>query len=162
MIRKKKTNILNGFSSIEICVVGAILTTFLIPVFTLMTRGSSGTIRNRNEIIAQQYASNYIAYCNVETFDGKELKETEEKEINELNIELKDGSVINIDKTEKNFKRLVSIKDFPDTDERPYVSNYITTSKYTIWNFIFLNLFEQFRRLANFYFLIIYVCCLCF
>ena len=42
-----------------------------------------------------------------------------------------------------------------DTKERPYVSNYITTSKYTAWNFLFLNLFEQFRRLANFYFLII-------
>ena len=126
MIKKKKINRFNGFSSIEICVVGAILTTFLIPVFTLMTRGSSGTIRNRNEIIAQQYASNYIAYCNVETFDSEKLKEIEEKEINELNIELKDGSKINIDKTEKNFKRLVSIKDYPDTDERPYKYKIIT------------------------------------
>ena len=126
MIKKKKINRFNGFSSIEICVVGAILTTFLIPVFTLMTRGSSGTIRNRNEIIAQQYASNYIAYCNVETFDSEKLKEIEEKEINELNIELKDGSKINIDKTEKNFKRLVSIKDYPDTDERPYKYKRIT------------------------------------
>ena len=126
MIKKKRTNILNGFSSIEICVVGAILTTFLIPVFTLMTRGSSGTIRNRNEIIAQQYASNYIAYCNVEVFDSEKLKEIEEKEINELNIELKNGSVINIDKTEKNFKRLVSIKDYPDTDERPYKYKIVT------------------------------------
>ena len=42
-----------------------------------------------------------------------------------------------------------------DGPERPYTSNYITTSKYTVWSFLFINLFEQFRRLANFYFLII-------
>ncbi len=126
MIRKQKINRLNGFSAVEICVVGAILTTFLIPVFTLMSKGSSGTIRNRNEIIAQQYASNYIAYCNAATFDSEKLAETEEKVINELNIEFKDGSVINIDKTENNFRRLVSIKDFPDTDERPYKYKVVT------------------------------------
>lgn len=33
--------------------------------------------------------------------------------------------------------------------------NLITTSKYTLVNFIPRNLFEQFRRLANFYFLVI-------
>lgn len=35
-----------------------------------------------------------------------------------------------------------------------YSSNGITTSKYTIINFIPKNLFEQFRRIANIYFLI--------
>ncbi|GAB6027859.1 hypothetical protein CHUAL_002077 [Chamberlinius hualienensis] len=38
-----------------------------------------------------------------------------------------------------------------------YPNNQIITSKYTLWNFIPKNLFEQFRRLANFYFLIIAV-----
>lgn len=34
-----------------------------------------------------------------------------------------------------------------------YPDNSIKTSKYTILNFIIKNLFEQFRRIANFYFL---------
>ncbi|XP_078614739.1 phospholipid-transporting ATPase IF-like isoform X2 [Branchiostoma floridae x Branchiostoma japonicum] len=34
-----------------------------------------------------------------------------------------------------------------------YPDNTITSSKYTAWNFIPKNLFEQFRRIANFYFL---------
>lgn len=42
--------------------------------------------------------------------------------------------------------------DPPEHCDRP---NLITTSKYTIVNFIPKNLFEQFRRLANFYFLVI-------
>jgi len=35
------------------------------------------------------------------------------------------------------------------------MKNSIRTTKYTIWSFLFVNLFEQFRRLANFYFLLI-------
>jgi magnesium-transporting ATPase (P-type) len=34
-----------------------------------------------------------------------------------------------------------------------YANNYIKTSKYTLITFLPLNLFEQFQRLANFYFL---------
>uniref|UniRef100_A0A4W3IID2 Phospholipid-transporting ATPase n=1 Tax=Callorhinchus milii TaxID=7868 RepID=A0A4W3IID2_CALMI len=36
-------------------------------------------------------------------------------------------------------------------------NNRIVSSKYTYWNFIPKNLFEQFRRIANFYFLIIFL-----
>eukprot|EP00002_Diphylleia_rotans_P002255 TRINITY_DN1142_c0_g1_i3.p1 TRINITY_DN1142_c0_g1~~TRINITY_DN1142_c0_g1_i3.p1 ORF type:complete len:1128 (-),score=228.66 TRINITY_DN1142_c0_g1_i3:381-3764(-) len=36
-----------------------------------------------------------------------------------------------------------------------YCKNQVVTSKYHIWDFIPRNLFEQFQRLANFYFLII-------
>uniref|UniRef100_A0A6I8S9Y8 Phospholipid-transporting ATPase n=1 Tax=Xenopus tropicalis TaxID=8364 RepID=A0A6I8S9Y8_XENTR len=38
-----------------------------------------------------------------------------------------------------------------------FCDNRIVSSKYTIWNFIPKNLFEQFRRIANFYFLIIFL-----
>ncbi|XP_050694501.1 phospholipid-transporting ATPase ID-like isoform X3 [Eriocheir sinensis] len=38
-----------------------------------------------------------------------------------------------------------------------YAKNYIKTSKYTLFNFVPYNLFEQFQRLANFYFLCLLV-----
>uniref|UniRef100_A0A674E7X7 Phospholipid-transporting ATPase n=1 Tax=Salmo trutta TaxID=8032 RepID=A0A674E7X7_SALTR len=38
-----------------------------------------------------------------------------------------------------------------------YPDNRIISSKYTFWNFVPKNLFEQFRRIANFYFLIIFL-----
>ncbi|KAF2356558.1 P-type ATPase subfamily IV [Trinorchestia longiramus] len=38
-----------------------------------------------------------------------------------------------------------------------YAKNYIKTSKYTLINFVPYNLFEQFQRLANFYFLCLLV-----
>ena len=34
-------------------------------------------------------------------------------------------------------------------------NNQVTTAKYQWWNFIFLNLFQQYKKLANIYFLII-------
>ena len=38
-----------------------------------------------------------------------------------------------------------------------FTKNEIISSKYTVWNFLPVNLFEQFRRVANFYFLSIAV-----
>ena len=46
----------------------------------------------------------------------------------------------------------------PLTDERtgqPFIDNYIRSSKYTLWNFLPRQLFAQFSKLANFYFLIV-------
>ena len=38
-----------------------------------------------------------------------------------------------------------------------YNNNHIKTSKYTLVTFLPLNLFEQFQRLANFYFLCLFI-----
>ncbi|GAM27227.1 hypothetical protein SAMD00019534_104020 [Acytostelium subglobosum LB1] len=57
-----------------------------------------------------------------------------------------------------NFKgnsRNVYINDMERNREYKYCGNTVTTSKYTLITFLPKNLFEQFCRLANFYFLII-------
>ncbi|XP_067851314.1 phospholipid-transporting ATPase IF isoform X2 [Heptranchias perlo] len=41
--------------------------------------------------------------------------------------------------------------------QQKFPDNRIVSSKYTVWNFIPKNLFEQFRRIANFYFLVIFL-----
>ncbi|KAJ7310433.1 hypothetical protein JRQ81_007349 [Phrynocephalus forsythii] len=58
--------------------------------------------------------------------------------------------------------RTVLVGHRPVSERETYVpqkfcSNQIVSSKYTIWNFLPKNLFEQFRRIANFYFLIIFL-----
>ncbi|KAK6921823.1 P-type ATPase, N-terminal [Dillenia turbinata] len=55
------------------------------------------------------------------------------------------------------FSRVVYCNE-PDSDEAMalnYVGNYVKTTKYTLASFLPKSLFEQFRRVANFYFLII-------
>lgn len=41
--------------------------------------------------------------------------------------------------------------------EEHFVNNYVRTARYTFYNFLFINLFEQFGRIANLYFLLIAV-----
>jgi hypothetical protein len=43
------------------------------------------------------------------------------------------------------------------SNAQEFPSNEISTTKYTYWNFIFKNIFEQFRRYQNFYFLLVCV-----
>ena len=42
-------------------------------------------------------------------------------------------------------------------NKKNFGSNYISTARYRWWNFIPLNLFNQFRKVSNFYFLIIMI-----
>ncbi|XP_069468899.1 phospholipid-transporting ATPase IG isoform X2 [Ambystoma mexicanum] len=58
--------------------------------------------------------------------------------------------------------RTVYVGHRPGSETDAYIpqkfcDNRIVSSKYTVWNFIPKNLFEQFRRIANFYFLIIFL-----
>ncbi|KAK0098029.1 hypothetical protein PV326_011702 [Microctonus aethiopoides] len=50
--------------------------------------------------------------------------------------------------------RIFRIDSCSDSANTCFPKNQIRTNKYTVWNFIPKNLFEQFRRVANFYFLV--------
>ncbi|XP_017777528.1 PREDICTED: probable phospholipid-transporting ATPase IM isoform X2 [Nicrophorus vespilloides] len=54
-------------------------------------------------------------------------------------------------------QRRIRANDRAFNSQFKYANNYIQTSKYTVLTFLPLNLFEQFQRLANFYFLCLLV-----
>ncbi|KAL2523332.1 putative phospholipid-transporting ATPase 8 [Forsythia ovata] len=58
---------------------------------------------------------------------------------------------------QKGFSRVVYCgePDNPEQLQLRYRSNYVSTTKYTAFNFIPKSLFEQFRRVANIYFLVV-------
>ena len=51
--------------------------------------------------------------------------------------------------------RTVRVNNFPANSRKAYASNELRTAKYTPLNMIPKSLFEQFRRVSNFYFLIV-------
>ncbi|CAG5102645.1 Similar to ATP11B: Probable phospholipid-transporting ATPase IF (Homo sapiens) [Cotesia congregata] len=50
--------------------------------------------------------------------------------------------------------RIFTINPTNNPADTIFQNNQIKSSKYTVWNFLPKNLFEQFRRIANFYFLL--------
>ncbi|KAK9090419.1 hypothetical protein Sjap_023596 [Stephania japonica] len=58
---------------------------------------------------------------------------------------------------QKGYSRVVYCNepDHPDAKRLNYRGNYVSTTKYTVLNFIPKALFEQFRRVANLYFLVV-------
>ncbi|CAM8894152.1 unnamed protein product [Rhodiola kirilowii] len=57
----------------------------------------------------------------------------------------------------KGYSRVVYCNDpeSPEAVELNYIGNYVSTTKYTAVNFLPKSLFEQFRRVANIYFLVV-------
>ncbi|XP_020234713.1 probable phospholipid-transporting ATPase 8 isoform X2 [Cajanus cajan] len=57
----------------------------------------------------------------------------------------------------KGYSRVVHCNDLdnPEAVQLNYGGNYVSTTKYTAFNFIPKSLFEQFRRVANIYFLVV-------
>ena len=53
--------------------------------------------------------------------------------------------------------RQIRANDFTFNAQFKYAANYIKTSKYNALTFVPMNLFEQFQRLANFYFLVLMI-----
>lgn len=115
-----------GFSLAEICIACGVLVTLLVPVFTLMSRSSSGTIRNRNEILAQEYVSNIISYCNLLSYDadflkvdssGEVTKEIGEIKMNKIICKSEDVKIELADELSKIVKKkTIKVKEFAEDD----------------------------------------------
>ena len=76
---------------------------------------------------------------------------------NNNNINANNGAKNDSKATKKkaSYKLLINDPSFLTEEGAHYPDNIIVSSKYTIFTFLPLNLFEQFRRIANIYFLMI-------
>ena len=126
-----------GFSIVEICIACVIFMILLVPIFTIMSKGNSGAIHNKNEFSAKQLASNIIAYCNLIPFNSPEIIEGEDI-INKLKLNSQENDLIEIDgnkqinfaEIDENFLRLIKVKKVSVKDiemsELPYKYKFVT------------------------------------
>lgn len=117
-----------AFTLIEICLACIVLMLILLSVFALMQQGNIGTVHNRNEIIAKQYASNIIAYYNLIPFkDVVELDEFVLKNENGFNVNLDEKLEASFKNLEPKKKSKVRIKHFKNQNW-PYEYKFVTVT----------------------------------
>lgn len=100
-----------GFSLTEIMVSCLVLGIMMVPVFMMFSKSTTGTTRNRNEILAQQHASNLLAYATSLNY-GEAFLNQGSYEIKDKIVTSSDGTEIDLSMEESIYKRNLEIKDY--------------------------------------------------
>ncbi len=106
---------LNGFSFVEILFAVVLLGFLIAPIFTLLNQSSSGTVQNRNDILAQQHATNLLAYAYALPYDDAFLSPGPAREVKELNVSA-NGASLNLGMEEEMFTRTLEVDEQKPVD----------------------------------------------
>jgi hypothetical protein len=70
-----------AFSFVEILVAVVCLAMVMIPLTTMFSFSSSGTIQNRNDLLARQHAANILDYAYSLAYDDSFLEPVSQKSV---------------------------------------------------------------------------------
>lgn len=116
-----------GFSFVELMVAILILAMGLLPIFWFFSRSNMGTIKTRDEILAQQYAAELIDYAKARGFAANEVTGEEGSEIREIEIAGQKTTV------EERFVRRLYVKDLRPDHHSEWPCRYRTVTAEVIW-----------------------------
>ncbi|NLF97708.1 MAG: hypothetical protein GX569_13300 [Candidatus Riflebacteria bacterium] len=100
----------HGFSFVEILFAVACLSILLVPVFKMLGQGTTGVSRNRNEILAQQHASNIMSYAFFLPYDHEFLKVSPPRDTGSFEAVLGNNR-FDLGMPEDQFRRTVAISE---------------------------------------------------
>lgn len=106
----------NAFSFVEIMIAVICLAVVLIPLTTMFSAGSSGTVNNRNHILARQHAANLLDYSYSLAYSDEFLKPGADR--NAVTVSFKAGSDDLTLNMESIFSRTISIEEVKPADWR--------------------------------------------
>ncbi len=106
-----------AFSFVEILFAIIALGILIAPIFSMFSQGSSGTVRNRNDILAQQHASNLLAYAFALPYDHAMLETGPAREVGELNVPA-GSEVLPLGMEEEMFRRTIEVGEVKPVDWR--------------------------------------------
>jgi Tfp pilus assembly protein PilV len=98
-----------GFSFVEIALAVVIIGLIMVPLLSMLTISNSGTVKNKNDILAQHYAANLLAYASTLSYDDTFLKSCADTEADLLTINSA-GEELKMS-MEPSFKRTYSIEE---------------------------------------------------
>lgn len=103
-----------AFSFVEILVAVVCLAMVMIPLTTMFSFSSSGTIQNRNDLLARQHAANILDYAYSLAYDDSFLEPVSQKSV--ATVSFNSGSEELVLDMEPLFTRTVSIEEVKPTD----------------------------------------------
>ncbi len=109
----------HGFSFTEIMIAVLIIGVTLAPMIYVFSRGTSGTIRTRDEVLAYNYATELLDYAQSLKFDEKPFLEEGNRKADEIEINGPEGPVAVL-KIEPKFERYLTVMVPPVPDGLPF------------------------------------------
>lgn len=108
-----------AFSFVEIMFSIILIGVLLVPVYSVFSHGTFGAIQSRNEIVAQQHASNLLAFLHLFPYDHSFLNNVSSREFSELKLKM-ESEALNLE-PEPMFRRTLTVKEFsPANWQRRY------------------------------------------
>lgn len=106
----------NAFSFAEIMIAVICLAVVLIPLTTMFSAGSSGTVNNRNDILARQHAANLLDYSYSLAYSDGFLKPGNNREVAAVSFKAgPENLTLNMESV---FSRTISIEEVKPADWR--------------------------------------------
>ena len=97
-----------GFSFVEISFAIICLGFLISPIFRMLNQSSSGTVQNRNDILAQQHATNLLANAYSLPYDHPFLTPGPARAVKNLEVPA-NGTVCDISVTEDVYLRTIEV-----------------------------------------------------
>ncbi len=113
MIMKTPCAAKKGITLVEILVAVVCMSVLLLPLYSVFSQGSYTVLQSRNEILAQQHATNLLAYISLFPYEHKNLR-VGNRSFDNLELKM-DTEALSL-KLEPMFRRDLSVKEFKPTN----------------------------------------------
>ncbi|OGK10796.1 MAG: hypothetical protein A2W80_03580 [Candidatus Riflebacteria bacterium GWC2_50_8] len=104
-----------AFSFIEILFSIICLGILLVPIFNMFRQGTRATTQNRNDILAQQHASNLMSYAFFLPYDHDFLKVSAPRDTGSFQVDFA-GKTLDLGMEDGQFKRTIEVSEIKPAD----------------------------------------------
>ncbi|MBU1106618.1 MAG: hypothetical protein KKB51_08140 [Candidatus Riflebacteria bacterium] len=104
-----------AFSFVEIMFAIICLGLLAAPIFNMFGQGAKGTIRNRNDILAQQHASNLMSYAFFLPYNHDFLDVSAPRDTGSLQVDF-GGKTLDLSMEDPQFKRTIAVSEIKPPD----------------------------------------------